>query len=140
MRVVEEGQSTMEQELDIVERELPRTDFLFLHIKKTDSKGEDGDFAGKVEVIEHFDHLVPRLTALKPDVICVTGDHSTPCALKGHSWHPVPLCIAAQTVRPDTCDRFGETAFLAGGLGRIHSTDILPLMLAHARRLAKYGA
>jgi 2,3-bisphosphoglycerate-independent phosphoglycerate mutase len=140
MRVIEEGQSTIEEEIDLVERELPSTDFLFLHVKKTDSRGEDGDFAGKVEVIEHFDGLLPRLTALKPDVLCVTGDHSTPCALKGHSWHPVPLCIAAETVRADACRSFGESAFLAGGLGRVHSTDVMPLLLAHARRLAKYGA
>jgi 2,3-bisphosphoglycerate-independent phosphoglycerate mutase len=140
MRVIEEGQSTVEEEIDLVERELAHTDFLFLHVKKTDSMGEDGNFEGKVEAIEHFDRLLPRLTGLQPDVLCITGDHSTPCSLKSHSWHPVPICIAAETVRVDTCQTFGETCFLTGGLGRIHSTDVMPLLLAHAERLRKYGA
>jgi 2,3-bisphosphoglycerate-independent phosphoglycerate mutase len=140
MRVIEEGQSSVEEEIDLVIRELPNTDFLFLHVKKTDSKGEDGDFEGKVEVIEHFDRLLPRLVDLKPDVFCVTGDHSTPCSLRSHSWHPVPICIAAETARVDACQTFSETSFLTGGLGRIHSTDVVPLLLAHAERLQKYGA
>ncbi|MBW1981804.1 MAG: 2,3-bisphosphoglycerate-independent phosphoglycerate mutase [Deltaproteobacteria bacterium] len=140
MRVIEEGQATLEEELDLVVRELPHTDFLFLHVKKTDSMGEDGNFEGKLEVIEHFDQHLPRLLDLRPDVLCITGDHSTPCILKSHSWHPVPICIAAETVRTDSCRTFGETSFLCGGLGRIHATDILPLLLAHAGRLKKHGA
>jgi 2,3-bisphosphoglycerate-independent phosphoglycerate mutase len=140
MRVIEEGQSTIEEELDLVAQELPHTDFLFLHIKKTDSKGEDGDFPGKVEVVEHFDRLLPRLMDLKPDVLSITGDHSTPCILRSHSWHPVPICIVAETARVDACQTFGETAFLTGGLGRIHSTEVMPLLLAHAGRLKKFGA
>jgi 2,3-bisphosphoglycerate-independent phosphoglycerate mutase len=140
MRVIEEGQSTLEEELDLVQRELPNTDFLFLHVKKTDSMGEDGNFQGKVEVIEHFDQLLPRLVELEPDVLCITGDHSTPCSMKSHSWHPVPICIAAQTARVDSCQSFGETSFLTGGLGQIHSTNVLPLLLAHAGRLNKFGA
>jgi 2,3-bisphosphoglycerate-independent phosphoglycerate mutase len=140
MRVIEEGQSSVEEELDLVKQELPNTDFLFLHVKKTDSMGEDGNFEGKVEVIEHFDQLLPRLVDLKPDVLCITGDHSTPCSLKSHSWHPVPICMVAETARVDACQTFGETSFLTGGLGRIHSTDVLPLLLAHAGRLNKFGA
>ena len=106
MRVVEEGQSTLEQEVALVERELPRTDFLFLHVKKTDSAGEDGNFAAKVKVIEEFDRLVPRLVALRPEVLCVTGDHSTPCAMRSHSFHPVPLLIRGQNVRRDAARAF----------------------------------
>lgn len=140
MQVIEEGQQSMEDELALVEKIFKDQDFIFLHIKKTDSKGEDGDYAGKTEVIEHFDSLVPRLVALKPDVLCVTGDHSTPCLLKSHSWHPVPLCIVAACARVDACRNFGETTFLTGGLGRVKSTDVLPLLLAHAGRLRKYGA
>jgi 2,3-bisphosphoglycerate-independent phosphoglycerate mutase len=140
MKVIEEGQSSMEDEIALVERELANTDFLFLHIKKTDSSGEDGNFPAKVEVIEHFDALLPRLLALKPDVLCVTGDHSTPCSMKSHSFHPVPVCISAKTARRDPCDAFNETCLVRGGLGRIHSTELMPLLLAHAGRLAKFGA
>jgi 2,3-bisphosphoglycerate-independent phosphoglycerate mutase len=140
MRVIEAGQSSMEAELDLVERELPNTDFIFLHIKKTDSMGEDGNYDGKVKAIEHFDRLVPRLTGLNPDVLCITGDHSTPWSLKSHSWHPVPVCIVAASARVDACRSFSEIAFLQGGLGRIHSTEVMPLLLAHAERLKKFGA
>jgi 2,3-bisphosphoglycerate-independent phosphoglycerate mutase len=140
MRVIEEGQSSMEDEVALVERVWPDSDFVFLHIKKTDSMGEDGNFAGKVEVLEHFDTLVPRLMALRPSVVCVTGDHSTPCAMKSHSFHPVPVLIRGQNVRRDPVNAFHETACLGGGLGRIRSTELMPLLLAHAGRLMKFGA
>lgn len=140
MRVIEEGQSSMEDEFALVEQIWNEVDFIFLHIKKTDSYGEDGNFEGKQGVIEHFDTLLPRLTALAPDVLCITGDHSTPCSMASHSWHPVPLCIKAETARMDACQHFGELDFTTGGLGRIHSTEVLPLLLAHAGRLKKYGA
>ena len=116
-------------------------DFFFIHIKKTDSKGEDGDFAGKVSIIESVDAALPMLLSLKPDVIAVTGDHSTPARMKVHSWHPVPLLLwAPETVRPDRQEQFGERACEQGGLGTFHATDLLPIMLAHAGRLQKYGA
>jgi 2,3-bisphosphoglycerate-independent phosphoglycerate mutase len=116
-------------------------DFFFIHIKKTDSKGEDGDFAGKVSIIESVDAALPSLLALKPDVIAVTGDHSTPARMSVHSWHPVPLLLwAPATVRPDSQELFGERACEQGGLGTFPATDLLPIMLAHARRLQKYGA
>lgn len=140
MRVIEEGQASLEDEFALVEKHWADTDFLFLHVKKTDSAGEDGNFKKKIEVIEHFDALLPRLLALKPDVVCVTGDHSTPCPLASHSWHPVPVCIHSASARTDPCRSFSETAFTTGGLGRIHSTELLPLLLAHAGRLKKYGA
>ncbi|MBW1807250.1 MAG: 2,3-bisphosphoglycerate-independent phosphoglycerate mutase, partial [Deltaproteobacteria bacterium] len=140
MQVIEAGQETIEDEIDQVERIWQDTDFIFLHVKKTDSKGEDGDFEGKVEVIEHFDALLPRLNALNPDVLCVTGDHSTPCSMQAHSWHPVPISISAKTARTDGCQNFGEMSFTSGGLAQIHSTEILPLLLAHAGRLKKFGA
>lgn len=115
-------------------------DFFYLHVKKTDSSGEDGDFAHKVEVIEEVDRLIPRLTALKPDVVVVTGDHSTPALLKSHSWHPVPFLLAAATCRPDLVKTFGERACTQGSLGRFPAVDIMPLALGHAQRLTKYGA
>ncbi len=140
MNVIERGQSTIEEEIQIVEEIWNDTDFLFLHIKKTDSAGEDGNMPKKIEVIEHFDRVLPRLLALKPDVLCITGDHSTPCNMKSHSWHPVPICINSTNNRIDNVKKFGERDFMQGGLGRIHSTDVMPLLLAHAGRLRKYGA
>jgi 2,3-bisphosphoglycerate-independent phosphoglycerate mutase len=116
-------------------------DFFFIHVKPTDSRGEDGDFDGKVKVIEEVDAALPALLALKPDVLVVTGDHSTPAKLRAHSWHPVPLLLwAPQTHMPDACQEFGERACIGGGLGRFAATDVMPLALGHALRLERYGA
>jgi 2,3-bisphosphoglycerate-independent phosphoglycerate mutase len=115
-------------------------DFFFIHFKKTDSTGEDGDFDRKVAATELFDTVVPRVLAVGPDVLLVTGDHSTPAALASHSWHPVPVALRAKSARVDAVDRFGESAFASGGLGVVRATDLMALMLAHAGRLAKFGA
>ncbi len=116
-------------------------DFLFIHVKYTDSRGEDGNFDGKAKVIEEVDAALPTLLALKPDVLVITGDHSTPSQLKGHSGHPVPLLLwAPATVRPDRNAGFGERECGRGGLGTIAAADIMQLALAHANRLGKFGA
>jgi 2,3-bisphosphoglycerate-independent phosphoglycerate mutase len=116
-------------------------DFFFIHIKKTDSKGEDGDFSGKAHVIEGVDEALPQLLALKPDVLLITGDHSTPAKLRTHSWHPVPFLLwAPATVRPDDQIQFGERACARGGLGSFSALEVMPLALAHAQRLEKFGA
>ncbi len=115
--------------------------FFFIHIKKTDSMGEDGNFDGKVKVIESVDEALPALLGLKPDVLIITGDHSTPAKMKYHSWHPVPFLLwAPETVLPDQQARFGERSCTLGGLGTFPAVDTIPLALAHAGRLDKYGA
>ncbi|TEU00201.1 MAG: 2,3-bisphosphoglycerate-independent phosphoglycerate mutase [Anaerolineales bacterium] len=116
-------------------------DFFFIHIKKTDSSGEDGDIQKKAKVIEDVDKALPALLNLNPDVLAVTGDHSTPAKLKTHSWHPVPFLLwAPDTVRMDSQDTFGERSCQLGGLGTFPATDIMPLLMAHAKRLQKFGA
>ena len=116
-------------------------DFFFIHIKKTDSKGEDGDFYGKAAFIESVDTALPELLKLNPDVLMITGDHSTPARLMTHSWHPVPFLLwAPATHRPDSETSFGERACARGGLGTFNAMDAMPLALAHALRLNKYGA
>ncbi len=131
---------TIESEVETLRQHWAEYDFFFFHVKKTDSRGEDGDFQAKAEVIEHFDELLPQILALEPDVVIVTGDHSTPALLKSHSWHELPVLLWARTIRPDGVQQFGERPCMAGGLGHIRHTDLLPLALAHAGRLAKYGA
>lgn len=131
---------TLQEEIDVLEKAWKDFDFFFVHFKYTDSRGEDGDFPEKVKMIEQFDAIVPRVEALKPDVLIVTGDHSTPAAMKSHSWHPVPTLLWAPTCRPDRCQEFGESAALCGGLGHFEAIYLMPLALAHANRLAKYGA
>lgn len=115
-------------------------DFFYLHIKKTDSFGEAGDFAGKVAAIEEVDALMPRLLALKPDVVIVGGDHSSPAVLKSHSWHPVPVLVYSKYVRADGIAEFGERACARGSLGTLPAKYILPIALANAGRVTKYGA
>ncbi len=116
-------------------------DFVFCHIKYTDSRGEDGNFDAKVKVIEEVDAALPILTALNPDVFIITGDHSTPATLKSHSWHPVPTLLhAPKTHMPDRAQSFGERECMTGALGQFPAADLMPLALAHANRLAKYGA
>ena len=110
-----------------------------MHIKETDLAGEDGDFDRKVTIIEGVDRLLPRLMALQPDVVIVTGDHSTPAALKGHSWHPVPALIYARHVRADGISEFGEQACAHGSLGVLPAKHIIPIALANAQRLTKYS-
>jgi 2,3-bisphosphoglycerate-independent phosphoglycerate mutase len=111
----------------------------FLHFKDTDTRGHDGDFDGKVAAIEAVDALVPRITALEPDVIIVTGDHSTPTVYREHSWHRVPTILHSRWARP-TAQAFGEASCRGGDLGRIHGSELIPLALAHAGRLVKFGA
>jgi 2,3-bisphosphoglycerate-independent phosphoglycerate mutase len=115
-------------------------DFFYLHIKDTDLAGEDGDFARKVSIIQEVDSLIPRLIALKPDVVIVSGDHSTPAALKGHSWHPVPTLVYGRYVRADGIAEFGERACGHGSLGTLPANHIMPIALANALRLAKFSA
>ena len=132
---------TPEDEFKAVADHWNEYDFFFIHIKKTDSYGEDGNFDGKVKIIEGVDAALPQLLALKPDVLIITGDHCTPAKLKTHSWHPVPYVLwAPATVRPDMETEFGERACMRGGLGVFPALENMPLALAHALRLNKFGA
>ena len=139
MNVVETGQ-TIEDEIDTLSAVWKDFDFFFLHVKKTDSYGEDGNFEAKVKVIEEFDRALPRIKRLKPDVILVTADHSTPVPMKAHSWHPVPLMLHSKFVRIADHKVFSELECVRGMIGTIHSTDQIPLMMANALRLEKFGA
>lgn len=130
-----------EEEIDLLEKHWEEYDFFFVHIKKVDSYGEDGAFDKKVHEIEKTDALLPRIMALDPEVLIITGDHSTPSAMKTHSWHPVPVLLYAKTCRPDGIERFGERDCLGGGLGvRFPAYELMPLALAHAGRMEKFGA
>jgi len=115
-------------------------DYFFIHVKGTDMAGEDGNFDAKIATIEAVDRALPALTALAPDVLCVTGDHSTPVPVKGHSWHPVPVLIHAKWCGADGASRFHEAAARAGSLGTLASRDLVALLLANAGRLDKFGA
>ncbi len=141
MEVIEFDGETPTDEFAAVRRSWADFDFFFVHVKKPDSKGEDGDFAAKAAAIAEVDQALPGLLDLKPDVLAVTGDHSTPSQLRSHSWHPVPTLLwAPKTARADGAQGFGETACRAGNLGVFRASDLMPLLLAHAGRLEKYGA
>jgi 2,3-bisphosphoglycerate-independent phosphoglycerate mutase len=139
MDVIDAG-STLGDQAETLRRQWNNYDFFFIHFKYTDSTGEDGNFQAKVEMIERLDAELPKIRALNPDVLIVTGDHSTPSKLRSHSWHPVPVLLWAKTCRPDPVTEFGESYCIRGGLGQFESKYLLPLALAHAGRLGKYGA
>lgn len=129
-----------EASIDALAEAYEKYDFHFIHFKAIDSRGEDGDFDAKVEAIEAVDALFPRIEALEPDVLVVTGDHSTPSSLRAHSWHPVPALIASKWCRAGQDESFGERACRLGELGVIPAAKLMSVALAHAERLAKFGA
>lgn len=127
-------------EIDALERAWNDYDFFFIHIKKTDSYGEDGNFDAKVHEIEAVDEMIPRILALQPGALVVTGDHSTPAKLRSHSAHPVPTLLWSATAMPDQAQSFGERECANGHLGIFHATNILPQAMGHAGRLVRFGA
>jgi 2,3-bisphosphoglycerate-independent phosphoglycerate mutase len=129
-----------EHEIAVLERLWNDYDFFFIHIKKTDSYGEDGNFDAKVHEIEAVDAVIPRIMALQPGALIVTGDHSTPAKLRSHSWHPVPTLLWSATAMPDQVTTFGERACASGHLGLFHATHLVPMAMAHAGRLVRFGA
>lgn len=139
MDVLDAGQ-TLEDQCNRLKAAWNDYDFFFMHYKYTDSTGEDGNFDAKVQRIEELDAAIPEITGLDPTVLIVTGDHSTPSLLKAHSWHPVPTVISAKTCRTDGVASFGEQQCISGGLGQFESKYLMPMALAHAGRLEKFGA
>ncbi len=143
MEIIQFDGVTPSEQFHIVEKTMNTNeyDFAFVHFKQTDSSGEDGDYVAKVRAIEAVDQAIPRLMQAQPDVMVVTGDHSTPSRMQSHSWHPVPVLLwAPDTVREDHINQFGERQCLSGGLGTIEAKDLMSLILAHSGRLRKYGA
>lgn len=139
MEVLDVGAETSDL-FDVLENRYDSHDFFFLHYKKPDSAGEDGNRDAKIRAIEDFDPYIPRLEALKPDVLVITSDHSTPCQLKAHSWHPNPFLIHAATAQKDEVSRFSEQACAGGFLGRFRAVEAMSLILGHAGKLKKFGA
>jgi 2,3-bisphosphoglycerate-independent phosphoglycerate mutase len=139
MDVLDPG-ATLHGQVDTLKKVWHDYDFFFLHYKYTDSTGEDGNFPAKVQMIEKLDAVIPDVLKLKPDVFIVTGDHSTPSKMKSHSWHPVPTLLLADLARTDDATEFNENACLRGGLGQFQAQHLMLLAMAHAGRLAKYGA
>jgi 2,3-bisphosphoglycerate-independent phosphoglycerate mutase len=136
-----DSHDSAQDEFNRVAQIWPNHDFVFVHIKYTDSRGEDGNFGAKVKVIEEVDAALPTLLDLNPSVLIITGDHSTPATYKAHSWHPVPtILFAPGTHMPDHVTEFGERNALQGALGQFYAVDLMPMALAHARRLEKFGA
>ena len=131
---------TLKEEIQTLRRNFQDYDFFFLHYKPTDSAGEDGARERKIKFIEEFDRNLPSILSLEPDVLCITGDHSTPSPLRSHSWHPVPVLIYARTAFRDRVKNFSETECIHGILGKFPSLYLMSLLLAHAGRLKKFGA
>jgi len=132
--------TTLSEEIDVLEKEWKNYDFFFVHFKYTDSRGEDGNFDEKVKMIEEFDKIIPRVSALKPACLIVTGDHSTPAKMASHSFHPVPTLMVSDLARTDAMTEYSERAAVTGGLGQFEAMYMMPLAMAHAGKLGKFGA
>jgi 2,3-bisphosphoglycerate-independent phosphoglycerate mutase len=139
MEVLKTGE-TIRDEIDTLKESWSRFDFFFLHVKKTDSYGEDGNFERKVQVIEEVDGLMPHILELKPDVLAITGDHSTPSLLRSHSWHPVPVLIHSPHAGAFGSPAFSEKECCRGYLGQFYAKDLMNLAMANALRFTKFGA
>ncbi len=139
MTILDAGESLLD-EIESLKTHWDDFDFFFVHYKPADAAGEDGDFAAKVASLEAFDESVPDLRALGADVLMIAGDHSTPATLAAHSWHPVPFVLSAANIRPDDARNFDERSCQRGSLGTFPASEVMPLAMAHAGRLAKYGA
>jgi 2,3-bisphosphoglycerate-independent phosphoglycerate mutase len=132
--------ATLTEEIDTLEKAWNDYDFFFVHFKYTDSRGEDGNFDEKVKMIEELDKVIPRISALKPACFIVTGDHSTPAKMASHSFHPVPTLFVSDLARTDETEHYGEKYAVHGGLGQFEAMYLMPLAMAHAGRLGKFGA
>jgi len=139
MTELDTGQ-TIEDEFETLRLYYNDFDFFYIHVKKTDSYGEDGNFNAKAQVITELDAAMPMVSKLDPDVLVLTGDHSTPARMKGHSWHPNPFMLHSPYVRPDGLDGFTERNCAYGSLGCFPAVEAMPLMLANALKLGKFGA
>ncbi|MDE2484000.1 MAG: 2,3-bisphosphoglycerate-independent phosphoglycerate mutase [candidate division NC10 bacterium] len=130
----------LDDELRALSRNYDKYDFFYVHFKGTDRAGEDGDFDAKVAALEELDRRIPDFLALHPDVFIVTGDHSTPAILKGHSWHPVPFLLRSRWSRATGAGRFTERECGQGPLAAMRAVDLIPLAMANALRFKKFGA
>jgi len=137
---VDRTPGSVAEEFEVFKKSYNDYDYFYVHIKKVDSYGEDGNFDAKVEKIEETDRYIPEIMSLSPDVLAVTGDHSTPATLKSHSWHPVPLLLVSKWIRISGVSGFSERECAKGNLGRMPSLFLTSLLLAHAERLDKFGA
>lgn len=135
-----EAPQTIAEQFERYLVEYDNFDFFFIHFKYTDMYGEDGNFAAKRKAVEDFDAALPILLRKKPDVLAITGDHSTPCIVKGHSWHPQPVLLHSALSGADKLDRFTETGANTGSLGVFEAKYLIRLMQANARMFDKFGA
>ncbi|MDN5379676.1 2,3-bisphosphoglycerate-independent phosphoglycerate mutase [Thermodesulfobacterium sp.] len=140
MKIVSVKGTDLKDEIQALKEVWETYDYFFVHIKKTDSYGEDGNAEAKIKTIESFDQYLLEILDLNPQVLCITGDHSTPCIMKAHSWHPVPTLVWSPYVLGNTSERFTERECLKGELGIFYAYKLMPLLLAHAGRLKKFGA
>ncbi len=125
---------------DAVVSALNEYDFVFLHIKATDSFSHDGDFGGKKKFIEKIDsEVLPKLMETGANIM-ITGDHTTPCRIGDHSSHPTPFLMNGELVRHDDIKKFDEFSCANGSLGHLFGKDVMNMMVSLMGKAHIYGA
>ena len=122
---------------------LDENDFIFIHIKGTDSASHDGNYADKVMMIEKIDSMVRLLLDnlnLEETIIAITADHADPICVRDHTADPVPIAIASECVLVDDVTTFSERSCAKGGLGRIRGLDVMPILMDLMNHSKKFGA
>lgn len=113
---------------NIIQKNINRADYAYIHIKETDTPGHDNKPVEKKLMIEYIDiTLIKYLRSIAPQCkikIVVTGDHSTPCKLKGHSADPVPVLFYNCGQVP-VAKKFCEKECRKGELGRMNGNELL---------------
>ncbi len=102
---------------------------IYVQIKGPDKPGHNGNAKEKTKAIEKIDRMLAPLKKEKNAIICITADHSTPCALKRHSADPVPVLVCGAGIRGDGIREFSERACAKGSIGRIYGKDLMKLIL-----------
>jgi 2,3-bisphosphoglycerate-independent phosphoglycerate mutase len=114
-------------------------DCFVIHYRPALPDDAKGRFSAKRDAITAFDRAVPTIMKLEPDLLIITGDRSSPAVEGVDTWHPVPILMTGSRTVPDETHHFSEPACARGVLGTIRASEVIPIALAHAGRLATYG-
>ncbi len=117
--------TNLKGEINSSVRSLKDNDFVFWHIKATDSLAEDGNFIKKRLFIERIDREIFPLMNLKNTLLVITSDHSTCSLKKSHCKKLIPTIISGPKVKADSVSSYSEKSCLRGSLGKMEQLNLM---------------